>query len=551
MRTKQTDSKLAKAGWEKLPSVLADMGYDSLRPAQKDCLESILKGEDTFCILPTGGGKTLLAAIPAMVFDWPVVIFSPLVALMRDQAQSLNRKGVRAGAISSGQVEVENAMEVQQWINGDTRVLLVAPERMENQQFMGAMQLRKPKMVVVDEAHCVSQWAATFRPNYQRIGKFIETVNPRLVVAMTATATSQIVEDVKRILGTPEIVMQKHYYPRENLHLSSRRCESEEQMRRQLLDVINGVNGSVLVYSATVRHITEIVPFLLDHGVDATFFHGQMTNATQKAVNQDAFMENRTKVMVATNAFGMGIDKQDIAAVIHLDLPGSLEAIAQETGRAARDGRDATCLLFDTPDGRSAQEALFDMSNPSADTVRFVYNYFQQTMNDRGTSYATLEELKTASGEASASAAVTALVSMGVIGRSDPPQIGRISGVEGLATIGGMRGEVLRAAISVGVDVPNTKYVEFSIEAVAKRVGTTASNVKKYLNDLRKQGVIEYEPPRRSKATTILRDLTQEDLQIVEYRRNTEIKKLKQVRAYAEAPDEEKQKILTDFFASV
>lgn len=205
MRLKNSDPELAKNGWEKVPEILTKMGYSDLRPAQKESLKSILSGEDTFCILPTGGGKTLLAAIPAMAFEWPVVIFSPLVALMRDQAKSLNRRGVRAGAISSGQGDVENAMEIQQWINGDTRVLLVAPERMENQQFIGAMQLRKPKMVVVDEAHCVSQWAANFRPNYRKIGEFIEAINPRLVVAMTATATQQIVDDVKWIRKSPFI----------------------------------------------------------------------------------------------------------------------------------------------------------------------------------------------------------------------------------------------------------------------------------------------------------------------------------------------------------
>ena len=553
-RQKIHNEEQAKEAWSNVPEALAKLGYSELRQAQKDCLESIFAGEDTFCILPTGGGKTLIAALPAVVFKWRAVIFSPLVALMRDQVQSFLRHGIRAGSINSSNADVENTTALQAWIQGEQQILLVAPEQIKEGPFMNAMRMIKPDLVVLDEAHTMSEWASGFRPAYNRCGEFVKEMDPKLVIAMTATATRKIVEDVTDILGIPEATIQRHYYPRTNLELVSRKVDDVELAHVSILKDLQACSGSAIVYCSSVKHVTELTEYLINHGINCTFYHGQMTNVTQKQINQDNFMNNHTRVIVATNAFGMGIDKPDIELIIHADLPGSVEAIAQETGRAARDGRKAKCIMYDTEYGRKVQEFLWNLSNPSDATVSFVYNYLKSTADTNGVSYVTLEELKVSSGDDSAANAIGALVSMGIIERMDAPQVAHIKFNEWFTATSPVipkttpqRTRILNAVVQGGV-VEDDGWMSCSLDYLIKAVGSAKSSITAALRQLDKDGLIQYEGPKRSKATKILRELTDKDLESVKYRRSVELRKTTGVQIYSETPDDKKHEFLMRYF---
>lgn len=557
VRKKVHNEEQAKEAWSKVPDALAKLGYSELRQAQKDCLGSIFAGEDTFCILPTGGGKTLIAALPAVVFKWRAVIFSPLVALMRDQVQSFLKRGIRAGSINSANADVENTTALQAWIQGEQQILLVAPEQIKEGPFMNAMRMIKPDLVVLDEAHTMSEWASGFRPAYNRCGEFVAEMNPKLVIAMTATATKKIVEDVTSILGIPEATIQRHYYPRTNLNLISRKIDDVEVAHKCILQDLQKCSGSAIVYCSSVKHVTELTEYLLNHGINCTFYHGQMTNVTQKQINQDNFMNGHTRVIVATNAFGMGIDKPDIELIIHADLPGSVEAIAQETGRAARDGRKADCIMYDTEYGRKVQEFLWNLSNPGDATVSFVYNYLKSTVDAKGISYATLEEMKVASGDDSAPNAIGALVSMGVIERMDAPQVAHVKFVNWFTPISPVipkttpqRTKILNAVVSGGV-VEDDGWIGCGLDYLVKTVGSAKASITAALRQLDKDGLIQYEGPKRSKATKILRELTSKDLDSVQYRRTIEAKKMIGVQVYSATPDAQKHKFLSRYFEEV
>ena len=554
-RQKIHNEEQVKEAWSRVPDALAKLGYSELRQAQKDCLESIFAGEDTFCILPTGGGKTLIAALPAVVFKWRAVIFSPLVALMRDQVQSFLRRGIRAGSINSANAEVENTTALQAWIQGDQQILLVAPEQIKEGPFMNAMRMIKPDLVVLDEAHTMSEWASGFRPAYNRCGEFVAEMNPKLVVAMTATATKEIIEDVTNILGIPEATIQRHYYPRTNLKLSSKIMNDVDNAHADIVRILRTTKGSAIVYCSSVKHVTELVEYLTNNGIDCTFYHGQMTNITQKQINQDNFMNGTTRVIVATNAFGMGIDKPDIELIIHADIPGSIEAIAQETGRAARDGREAQCIMYMTEYGMKVQEFLWNMGSPSRETVQFVYNYIKSTADSSGVSYATLEEMKLASGDDSAPNAIGSLVSFGVIGRADAPQIAHVKFARWVTHTEPVipkttpqRTKILNAVVAGGI-VKDDNWISCDLSYIVKTAGVAKNSVTAVLRQLAKDGLIDYEGPKRSKASILLKDLTEDHLKMVEYRREQEANKMQGVRMYVSTPDEQKQQFLLDYFS--
>ena len=547
MRNFKSSKELFDKAWAKVPEALKTMNYEALRSAQEECLKSILAGEDTFVVIPTGGGKTLLAAIPALTLDLPVIVFSPLIALMEDQAQSLNKRGVRAGALNSAQGDVRNALELQAWCEGDTKVLLVAPERITNPQFKAAMAMRKPGMVVLDEAHCLSQWSSNFRPDYVKVGSFIEGINPDIVLAMTATATNTIVEDVRKTLGCEKMTLQRHYTPRLNLHLHSRQCDNVDAVHRQILELVSGDVPPTIIYCATVKHVTELTAYLTERGVECAFYHGQITDGAQKSIQQDSFMSGRVNVIVATNAFGMGIDKPDIRQIIHADMPLSIAAVAQETGRAGRDGGDAECIMFDHPDARNTQEWLWNMSNPNSYTIRFAMQYLRDTADSKNESHVTLKEISDALGDSSGSSAVMYLTSIGAIERQDPSKIASASLLNDNAYLTKQQYAIWQAIKAVGVADEDENY-KFTIDAVAKRTGISEASIKTALRSMAKSHAIWYTAPPRSKTSIILRDVTAEELQLADNRRAMEWNQLERVREYVEMPDTNKQDFLTNYF---
>ena len=304
-RTAGVNQETLMRGYMQLPTALKQMGFSSLREGQEKPIINILGQRDTLCILPTSTGKTAVFVIPTLCLGWKTLVFSPLVALMRDQVQGLQRMGIRAAQMSGMQTEAENAVAARQWMTGEVQLFYVAPERLSNKLFQEAMRNVKPDMVVMDEAHTLSQWADTFRSAYMKAGDFISEHNPKVVAAFTATCPPEVEGDIRRVLGMKEATRLLYYPTRENLKLTSRDFVDVSG----IVQDINAVNGPTIVYCGTIEKV-EMIGELLSVALpkQVAIFHGELPDGT-KRTNQDMFMQGYAQVMVATNAFGMGVDK--------------------------------------------------------------------------------------------------------------------------------------------------------------------------------------------------------------------------------------------------
>lgn len=551
-RQNRIDLDAFNKGMDALPGVLKLMGYDSLRQGQEEPITRLMMGHDVLAILPTGGGKTAIYASVTKAQEHKTVVFSPLVALMQDQVQSLNRKGIRAAAVNSSQSEVLNTSALQSWGEEKLDVLLVAPERMDNPQFIAAMDMCPPSFVGVDEAHTVSQWAAVFRPAYTKIGDFVDKYNPKIILALTATATTQIVEDIKRIVRIENGILCKHLPPRLNLKLHSEFVEDSELLSAAYRRV-KGIKGSCIVYCPTVNMVTSATKFLADMGESVTFYHGQMTSASDKAINQEEFMSGRKRIMVATNAFGMGIDKADIRGIIHLSPPGSVEAISQEVGRAARDGGEAHCWMFNTPSGTRIQNHLFASSNPKGWEVEKMYKYLETKQDKFGDIRMTVDAMKKDLNMEAAQGALNILTNAGCISRFKDdadvrvfminPDAPEQTGTPKAILDGIKEGGIKKGKSAAGWDIWEVDYA-YVIRATGKVASTVTSNVNKMV----KANVLQSPPRFTGKITHLEKAPTKEDINNADIRWKAEKKKFDDVLTYLELSDDKKQEFLVHYF---
>ena len=549
------DQERADEGWNKLPDALQKLGYTELRGPQKPCIKTIFGGQDVFCVLATGGGKTALAAIPTLVYNYQTVIFSPLIALMKDQVDSLNRKGVRAGALNSTQSDTENWHTMQAWLDKRCQVLLVAPERIGKPEFQTVMQQAPPDLVVVDEAHTMSQWSVNFRPSYVQCGEFVRQHQPKQVIALTATATQDIINDVINIMGTTKMVLERHYEERSNLKLSGSWVDDDNKLFSSILSRVRSVSGSVIVYCSTTKQVAALADYLSQAGESVTFYHGQITDDTRKDMNQDTFMQNRARIMVATNAFGMGIDKPDIEAIIHAAPPGSIEAVSQEIGRAARDGREALCHIFGSPSGFWMQEFLWSMSNPPAASIHAVERFVRQHMDSSKELRMTGDAIGNLLNDNSAPAALNFLVSIGCMERFSPEgKVATITVRENkLEQITKAQKKVLDAVREHGLHTTssgnNNPVYEVCLKFLSDKAKVTLTTIQNHLRQLNKDGVIDYVAPYNGKVTRFIRPITDVELASAEIRRREERQKFEAVREYIKWPDDLKHQYLNDYFA--
>jgi ATP-dependent DNA helicase RecQ len=346
-------------------------GYDAFRPGQERILSAILDGRDVLGVLPTGSGKSLTFQLASQRLPGATIIVSPLIALMKDQVESAEANGMEASLVNSTQTDQQSQAAMAGVEAGESKLLYVTPERFENEAFMEELEGMDVSLFVVDEAHCISEWGHNFRPAYLTLGGVIERLGHPTLLALTATATPWVRDDIISHLGMrdPSIVVRG--FDRPNLFFEVRRVEEEYEDRRVLEELFTGaangypdeiasqvtgaMQGSGIIYTATTAAAEETVEWLAEWGVDADFYHGQRRKADRERV-QDAFMNGEVRVMVATNAFGMGVDKPDVRFVIHRDIPPSIESYYQEAGRAGRDGNFALCsMIYRTADlGRAA-----------------------------------------------------------------------------------------------------------------------------------------------------------------------------------------------------
>jgi len=352
-------------------------GFDSFRPLQDEIIRSVLDGNDTLALMPTGGGKSLCFQVPAMVKEGICIVVSPLVALMKDQVENLKKRGINAVAIFAGMGKREIDILLDNCIYGKIKFLYLSPERLLSDLVRERISYMNVNLIAVDEAHCVSQWGYDFRPPYLLVSKLREVVPDVPVLALTATATAFVREDIVLKLAFKEPRLFVQSFARSNL---SYVVAGDEDKHRKLLSVAANVKGSGLVYVRNRRETSEIALFLQRNGIAADFYHAGVEKE-ERFKRQELWKQGKIRIMVATNAFGMGIDKSDVRFVVHLDLPESLEAYYQEAGRAGRDGKRAYGVLLANRSDQMALKARYVDSFPSIEEIKKVYhnlgNYFQ------------------------------------------------------------------------------------------------------------------------------------------------------------------------------
>ncbi len=347
-------------------------GYDTFRPMQKEIIDAALAGKDVLAILPTGGGKSVCFQIPALMNDGLAIVVTPLIALMKDQVQNLEKRGIRAIAVHAGMSRREVDTALNNAAYGDFKFLYVSPERLGTQLFRSYVELLKINYIVVDEAHCISQWGYDFRPDYLQIGRLRELVDAP-IIALTATATPQVALDIARRLSTdpenPSFTLIRAPFERPNISYIVRECQDKTG---QLLDICRGVQGSGIVYLRNRKRCEDVAALLRSEGVSASFYHAGL-GPIARSERQEAWKKGEIRVMVCTNAFGMGIDKADVRFVVHWEPPGSLEAYFQEAGRAGRDGGRSYAVLLWNPGDVAHLHQLHSASFPSLATIEDIY----------------------------------------------------------------------------------------------------------------------------------------------------------------------------------
>ena len=357
-------------------------GYDSFRDLQEEIITSIGEGKDTLGLMPTGGGKSITFQVPALAQEGICIVITPLIALMKDQVQNLRKRGIKALAIYSGMTRQEILTALENCIFGNYKFLYISPERLDTEIFRTKLRSMKVSMITVDESHCISQWGYDFRPAYLKIAEIRELLPGVPVLALTATATPEVVKDIQTRLNFREGNVFRMSFERKNLAYIVRKTDNKT---KELLHILQRISGSAIIYVRNRRRTKEITELLTNEGITADFYHAGLDNAV-KDLRQKRWQSGEVRVMVATNAFGMGIDKPDVRIVLHLDLPDSPEAYFQEAGRAGRDGEKAyAVILYAKSDKMPLHKRIVD-TFPEKEYILNVYEhlqyYYQMAMGD-------------------------------------------------------------------------------------------------------------------------------------------------------------------------
>lgn len=344
-------------------------GYDDFRPLQLDIINSVLDGRDTLGLLPTGGGKSITFQVPALILPGLTVVVTPLISLMKDQVDNLRLKGIKAAYLHAGLTRSEQSLVFDRCRLGKVKLLYVSPEKLRSELFTAMLREIEVSLIVVDEAHCISQWGYDFRPSYLKIGELRQLFPSAPILALTASATPEVVDDIMERLGFREKRVFAKSFSRDNLSYIVRNDFNKE---RQLVNILSSTSGSAIVYVRSRKRTREIAQLLNDAGISAEFYHAGL-DIEDKNQKQQSWKNDETRVMVATNAFGMGIDKPDVRVVVHFDLPSSLEEYYQEAGRAGRDGKESYAVLLTAATDKSRLTRMVTDAFPDKDFIRRVY----------------------------------------------------------------------------------------------------------------------------------------------------------------------------------
>lgn len=538
-------------------------GYDDFRPLQADIIQSIGAGRDTLGLMPTGGGKSLTFQVPALAADGLCLVITPLISLMKDQVQNLRERDIKAEAIYTGLETQEIKLILDNCTYSDNyKFLYISPERLASREFLQRLTYLPVSFIAVDEAHCISQWGYDFRPSYLKIGDIRRLMPEVPILALTATATPEVIDDIQdKLCFRERNVFRKSFY-RDNLSYVVRQTDDKLQT---LLRILDGVPGSSVVYVRNRQRTKEIADFLVDNGITAEYYHAGLSNA-EKDLRQQNWKSDKTRVIVATNAFGMGIDKPDVRSVVHIDLPDCIEAYFQEAGRAGRDGKRAWCvLLYSKTDRTKLNKRVID-NFPERDFVVNVYNticnyYEVGAGSGMGHSFAfVLEEfcreahlpmLPTFS-------AIMLLQQAGYLAYTDAhdtqPQVqfivsrAKLDEVVHGKTEQQLVNDLLRTYTGIFTDLA---YIHD--ERFAKSLGITTRQLNELLVGLAKQGIIRYIPRRHTPYITFIqeRELTERLVlshTIYETRKDRYVSRLRAMLEYAEDDRFCRSQVLLGYF---
>lgn len=367
-------------------------GFDGFLDGQDDVVQRILSGNDGLVVMPTGGGKSLCYQLPALCMEGVTLVVSPLIALMKDQVDALEAKGIAATMINSSLGHGEQQDRISRMRRGEYKLVYIAPERFRSESFMRAMDEVDISLFAVDEAHCLSQWGHDFRPDYMRLGRALERIGSPQCIALTATATAVVRKDILGVLKLREPFEMVSGFARPNLSLAISATEKHSQKYKRIREIIREQKTGI-IYCATRKRVDEVGEMLADWGVSCIAYHGGMSDVERERT-QTEFISKRADVAVATNAFGMGIDRSDVRFVIHFEVPGSVEAYYQEAGRAGRDGEASVCELFFNYADTRTQEFFIEGVNPSYADICGIYQHLLNEANDEFEVRETLDQIK-------------------------------------------------------------------------------------------------------------------------------------------------------------
>ncbi|GHC01164.1 RecQ family ATP-dependent DNA helicase [Cerasicoccus arenae] len=367
-------------------------GFEQFREPQDEIVSSILGKRDTLVIMPTGGGKSLCYQLPALMLPGVTLVISPLIALMKDQVDALNARGIDAAMINSSQSWDEQRACLDKLNRGELKLVYVAPERFRAQSFVDALRGCEISLVAVDEAHCISQWGHDFRPDYMRLGEALERIGHPLCAAFTATATPEVRADIAKNLNLRDPSIFVSGFGRDNLSFAIRQVDKRKNKYARIVQLIEN-NGVGIIYCSRRKSVEEVSAGLREDHRPHVIYHGGMT-ASERDAAQDRFVQGEVPLAVATNAFGMGIDRADIRFVCHYEMPGSVEAYYQEAGRAGRDGKPAYCEMLFCYADKTTQDFFIDGSNPPLTLIYSIYSVLQRNANEQQEVYLAIDEIK-------------------------------------------------------------------------------------------------------------------------------------------------------------
>jgi len=538
-------------------------GYSSFRPMQEDIINSVLEGKDTLALLPTGGGKSICYQVPAMAMDGVCLVISPLIALMRDQVERLRNNEIKAFAVYSGMHHSEIEVAINNAVYGDAKFLYLSPERLTSANFLESLKLMKVNLIAIDEAHCISQWGYDFRPPYLKIADIRPYFPDIPILAVTASATPEVIEDIQAKLLFAQHNVKRQSFERKNI---AYQVYEEEDKLGRLLKILKKVRGSAIVYAGTRRKTYEIAKSLAQNGVSVDYYHAGLEPST-KEEKQKLWMKGSLRVIVATNAFGLGIDKPDVRLVVHVDLPNNIEAYFQEAGRAGRDEKYAQAVLLYHPSNLADLTKHLEDTYPELETIKTVYqalgNYLKLALGS-GKNLGFDFDINGFCSEYS----IKPLIAYNSLKFLEKEGYLILSeGVHYPARIFmKMQGEDL---YRLRVENPHfdgiiklilrtytglfSQYVKINESSIAKHAGISIDKVVKFLKDLHKMGVIIY-VPQKSKPQLIftVERLDKNDIYISKdnylYRKNATLKRLDAVKAYVTTRNKCRSQFLLGYF---